>query len=134
MYYRTATPLHLDNIWRKRFVPADKATNLPTNMGTVTFAEMRIRRRKDPCYSNRSDWWYGEPPYDARSISTDTGEIVNTNGGLTVTVGLSPGEYDVMGEYTLNDNSVGEFVNGILVIGNGMSQMSYRPIAPLDTV
>lgn len=133
MYYRAATPLHLDNIWRKKFTPGDGAINLPTNMATVTFAEMKIRRRKKPCYSV-SDWWYGSPPYDATSISTSTGELVNTGTALTVTVALSPGEYDVRGEYTLADTSVGEFVNGILKIGSGMSQLAYRPIAALDTV
>jgi hypothetical protein len=133
MFYRTSTPIHLDNIWRKKFVPGDKATNLPTNMATITFAEMKIRRRQRQHYSY-SDWWYGSPPYDAKTISTVTGELVNTGSALTVAVPLSAGEYDVRGEYTLNDNSVGSFINGILRIGNGMSQLTYRPIAALDTV
>lgn len=134
MFYRTATPLHLDNKWRKKFVPGDGVVNLPTNLATAVLVQMKIRRKQhNPDYSP-SDWWYGSPPYDAQTIGTDTGEIVNAGGALTVTVALSPGDYDVRGEYQLSDGTTVPFVNGGLVIGNGMSQFAYRPIAPLDTV
>ena len=77
MFYRTATPLHLDNKWRKKFVPGDGVVNLPTNLATAVLVQMKIRRKQhNPDYSP-SDWWYGSPPYDAQTIGTDTGEIVN---------------------------------------------------------
>jgi hypothetical protein len=126
MITKSPTPLDLENMWTATFSPSDTMLNLPADL-TNAQAVMTIRpkRRRE-----KSDWWYGGP-YSTYSfpgtISTETGEIVNADNKLTVSLQLSPGEYDIRGDLITNNSTViTPFINGVLSISKCMSQLSLQ--------
>lgn len=124
MIVRPPIPLALDNIWRDSFSPADKALALPSDITGLT-ASMSIA----PVLPHwiPSSWWYGQ---DGAQISTDTGEIVNSAGKLTVAYPLAPGKYRIRGDYT-KSGVTAPFIAGTLVIDNGIAQLSVLPLGTI---
>jgi hypothetical protein len=127
MITKSPTPLDLENMWTATFSPSDSMLNLPADL-TNAQAIMTIQPRRP--HEHKSTWWYGSP-YSSYSfpgtISTETGEIVNADNKLTVSLQLSPGEYEIRGDLITNNSTViTPFVNGILWISKGMAQLSLQ--------
>jgi hypothetical protein len=128
MITKAPIPLDLDNFWTATFSPSDTMLGLPPDL-TGAQAIMTIYR-KGP-HRSHGTWWYGSP-YSSYSfpgsISTETGEIVNANNKLTVSVQLPDGEYAIRGDLITGSQSavVTPFINGVLAINKGMSQLSLQ--------
>jgi hypothetical protein len=126
MITKSPTPLDLDNFWTATFSPSDTMLGLPADLtGAQAVMIIRPKRRRE-----KSDWWYGGP-YSTYSfpgtISTETGEIVNADNKLTVSIQLFPGEYHIRGDLITNNSTViTPFVNGTLAISKGMAQLSLQ--------